>query len=188
MCFGLNIAEVVVAQCCLMTYLDNFGQTIFLRNAGSLSENIAQSFDVCHGIKTTLNIKFFLMQCCLEPQEQHYGCSCAILSQEILLGQYCTDKYSQYRWNNITQIKTLCNVVPEAPDNNPQKKLLFNVALICSGQHCTDQNTIQCCPKGSRQHCTRKILRNVVLIFLGQHCTEKDLRIFFWEARNKNAS
>ena len=86
---------------------------------------------------------------------------------------------SQYRWNNITQIKTLCNVVPEAPDNNPQKKLLFNVALICSGQHCTDQNTMQCCPKGSRQHCTRKILRNVVLIFLGQHCTEKALRIFF---------
>ena len=80
---------------------------------------------------------------------------------------------SQYRWNNITQIKTLCNVVPEAPDNNPPEKRLFNVALILSGQHCTDQNTMQCCPKGSRQHCTRKTLCNIVLILLDKRLQTK---------------
>ena len=32
-------------------------------------------------------------------------------------------------WANITQIKTLCNVVQEAPNNNAQEKILFNVVL-----------------------------------------------------------
>ena len=43
------------------------------------------------------------------------------------------------------------------------------------GQHCTGQNSMQCCPKVSRQFFTAKILFNVVLILMGQHCTQKTL-------------
>ena len=49
-------------------------------------------------------------------------------------------------WVNITQVKTICNIVQKTPDNNAQKKILFNVVLVFSGQHCTDQNPMQCCP------------------------------------------
>ena len=44
---------------------------------------------------------------------------------------------SKYYWDNIAQVKTLCNVVQEAPDNVAQEKLLFNVVSILLGQHCT---------------------------------------------------
>ena len=43
------------------------------------------------------------------------------------------------------------------------EKILFNVVLILLGQHCTGQNPMQCCAKGSRQNCTRKIQCNIVL-------------------------
>ena len=61
----------------------------------------------------------------------------------ILLGQHCTEK-------------TLCNVDREALDNIAEEKTLFNVVLILSGQQYACQNPMQCCPRGSRQHCIRK--------------------------------
>ena len=36
---------------------------------------------------------------------------------------------SQYSWDNTAQVKTLCNVVQEAPDNIAHEKTLCNVAL-----------------------------------------------------------
>ena len=52
----------------------------------------------------------------------------------------------------------LCSVALDGPDNNVQEKNLFNVVLILLRQHCTGQNTMQCCLRGSKQHCTGKIL------------------------------
>ena len=78
---------------------------------------------------------------------------------------------SQYSWDNIAQVKTLCNVVKNAPDN--KKKILFNVVSVFLGQHCTGKKPMQCCPRGSRQHCIVNILCNVDLILLGQRSTGK---------------
>ena len=82
-----------------------------------------------------------------------------------------------YSWGNIAQIKTLCSVVFQAPDNNAQEKILFYVVLILWGQHGAGQNPVQCCPRGSRQHCTGKILCKILckvfFIFMGQHGTGK---------------
>ena len=54
---------------------------------------------------------------------------------------------SKNSWDNITSVKTLCNVVTEVPHNNAQEKILFNNVLVLSGQHCTGQNSMQCCSK-----------------------------------------
>ena len=63
-----------------------------------------------------------------------------------------------HSWDNIALVKTLCNVVLEAPDNNEQEKVHFNfnVVLILVGQHCTSKNLVQRCPRGSRQQFTRE--------------------------------
>ena len=34
--------------------------------------------------------------------------------------------------------------------------IILSLVMILLGQHCTDQNPMQYCPKGSRQPCTRK--------------------------------
>ena len=44
----------------------------------------------------------------------------------------------------------------DAPDNNVSEKILFSVVFMLLGQHCTCQNLVQCCPKGSRCECTEK--------------------------------
>ena len=85
---------------------------------------------------------------------------------------YCSILY-WYSWDNIAQIRFLCNVVQEASDNIAQEKIVFNVVLILLGQHCTGKKVVQCCPRGFRQHAQEKNLFNVVLILLGQHCTAK---------------
>ena len=36
-----------------------------------------------------------------------------------------------------------------------KKKTLCNVALVLLEQNCTSQNPMQCCPRGSRQHCIK---------------------------------
>ena len=46
----------------------------------------------------------------------------------------------QFSWDNIAQVKTLCNVVQEAPENIAQEKKLFNVVLILLEQHCMSRN------------------------------------------------
>ena len=60
-------------------------------------------------------------------------------------------------------MKTLCNVVQEPPENIAHVKILFNNVVILLGQHCIDKNSVQCCPRDSRQHCTGK-KSNVVWI------------------------
>ena len=47
---------------------------------------------------------------------------------------------SQFSWDNIAQVKTLCNVVQEAPENIAQEKIMFNVVLILLEQHCRGKN------------------------------------------------
>ena len=54
-----------------------------------------------------------------------------------------------------------------------KKKILFNVVSVFLGQHCTGKKPMQCCPRGSRQHCIVNILCNVDLILLGQRSTGK---------------
>ena len=56
---------------------------------------------------------------------------------------------SQFSWDNIAQVKTLCNVVQEAPENIVQEKIMFNVVLILLEQHCRGKslcNVIQEAP------------------------------------------
>ena len=50
----------------------------------------------------------------------------------------------------------MCNVVLKASDNISQEKILFSVAVILLGQHCTAKNFVQCCPIGPIQYCTGK--------------------------------
>ena len=76
-------------------------------------------------------------------------------------------------WANIAQVKALCNIVQEAPDNMAQENVLFKVVLTLLRQHGTGKNLMQCCTTGSRQHWTVKIMFNVFLILLEQHCTGK---------------
>ena len=47
------------------------------------------------------------------------------------------------------------------PTLSNKKKILFNVVLVFLGQHCTGKKPMQCCPRGSRQHCIVNILCNV---------------------------
>ena len=47
---------------------------------------------------------------------------------------------SQFSWDNIALVKTLCNVVQEAPENIAQEKIMFNVVLILLEQHCRGKN------------------------------------------------
>ena len=85
----------------------------------------------------------------------------------------------RYSWDNIAQIKTLCiaqaiSVLSGMLQITLHKKALCNVLLILLGQHCIQQcyqcyttilcNNIiqQCCPRGSKQHCTGKKPGNVV--------------------------
>ena len=72
-----------------------------------------------------------------------------------------------YSWGNIAQIKTLCSVVFQAPDNNAQEKILFYVVLILLGQHYIGKNPMQCWTWGSRQQCTGKNLVQCCLNTLG---------------------
>ena len=114
--------------------------------------------------------------------------------QEILLGQYWTDKNSvqcctigsrrhctskkpflMFPWGSTQQctgkrpvqccLKTLWTtmhrlelylMLSERFQTTLQKKLLCNVFLILLGQDGTGQNSIQCCPRCSRQHFIRK--------------------------------
>ena len=63
---------------------------------------------------------------------------------------------SRYSWDDIAQIKTLCSVVREAPNNTTQEKILFNIVFISLGQRYSGKNPMQCCPWGSRQQCNGK--------------------------------
>ena len=105
-CFGSTLKRKFLAQCCLTMYLDNFGQTIFLGNTGSLSENIVQGFYSCSGcpksIKTTLNAGCYgSYSYAMMPRAS------STTLRKVFAVQCCPKRYS---WNNIAQIKTLCSV------------------------------------------------------------------------------
>ena len=69
-------------------------------------------------------------------------------------------------WDNIAQLKTQWNVAKEAPDKFALEIILCNVFLILSGQYWTRQISMQCCPRGSRQHCLSKGPAHCCLITL----------------------
>ena len=89
----------------------------------------------------------------------HRSKHCVMLSKRLqttLLKKNSCAMYSWYSWVNIEQVKTLYNVIREGPDYITYKKILFNVVLILLGQHCTCQNSMQCCVRRSRQLSIRK--------------------------------
>ena len=110
------------------------------------------------------------MQCCLNTPRTtlHRSKSYAMLSERlcsvvlILLGHLCTGK-------------TICNVVPEAPDNIAQEKScsmlsesswdnIEHVKTLCKNAREAPDNIAQ-----------EKFLFDVVLILLGQHPTDQSL-------------
>ena len=100
------------------------------------------------------------VQCCLNNTlgtTLHRSKSYAMLSERHFRKPCIRKNPIQCRSNtlddNIAQVKILCNLVRDTPDNISIKKILFNVVLILLGQHCTGKNPMQCCPRGSRQLC-----------------------------------
>ena len=75
--------------------------------------------------------------------------------------------------DNIAQVKTLCNVLFDAPDKSAQEKLQFNVVVRLFVQHSTGQNPMRCCPRGPRQYCIIKNQVQICLTILAQHCTDQ---------------
>ena len=134
-------------QCCL-----NILGTILHRSkvCAMLSEKL----------QTTLHKKKILCNIILIPLGQlHTTKPYAMLSERVQTALYkkrsCAILF-QFSWDNIAQVKNLWNVVWEALDNFAQEKILWNAILMLLGQHFTDQNFMQCCPRGSRQHYIRK--------------------------------
>ena len=74
---------------------------------------------------------------------------------------------SQYSWDNFAQLKTLCNNIRGVPGNNEQEKIFWKIVLILLGKHCTAENPMQCCPRGSRQLCIRTNAAQCCLNTLG---------------------
>ena len=68
----------------------------------------------------------------------------------------------QFSWDNIAKVKTLCNVVQEAPENTSQEKILFNVVLILLEQYCTSRNLCNDIHEVPDNIVQEKILVNVV--------------------------
>ena len=60
----------------------------------------------------------------------------------ILLGQHCAGQ-------------NIYAMLSERLQTTIHKKILCNVVLALLGQYCTAQDPTQCCPRGSKQHCTR---------------------------------
>ena len=89
--------------------------------------------------------------CAILPQHGRYN----ILYIIFLIKVVCQPRAS------ITQVKTLCNVVQEAPDNIALEEIMFNVVLIfliILGQHRTGKSLKQFCLRGSSQQCMGKNL------------------------------
>ena len=82
------------------------------------------------------------MQCCPRGSRGH----CIIFPV-----QFCLDTLG-----TTLHRSKLYAVSRKAPDNIASEKIQCNVVLILLGQHCTAQNPMQYCPRGSRQHCIRK--------------------------------
>ena len=81
------------------------------------------------------------VQCCSRDSRQHCTGKNPV--------QYCL----KYSWDSIAQVKTLCNVVQEAPDNIAHEKILLNNVVILLGQHYTGKNPVQSCPRSNLVQC-----------------------------------
>ena len=87
---------------------------------------------------------------------------------------------SSYSRDNIVQVAPQSSIQYYLTSTRQHciNKILFNVVLILLGQYCTDKIFMQCCSKGSRQHCIKKkkkkVLINVVLILFRVHSTVKN--------------
>ena len=95
---------------------DNISLTILLCNAGSLLGKTAQGFylyNVAQGVLRHFSYAIFS------------GASQTTL-HNIFPVQSCPRR--SYSWVNIAQIKTLCIVVLEAPDNNAQEKFCLRLS------------------------------------------------------------
>ena len=111
------------------------------------------------------------VQCCLNTLEttmhrsKPYAMFCLRSSR-----QHCIRKNSVQCCLN-TLGSTLHSLKPYAMLSERLQAALhmkkFCSMLILLGQHCTDQNPLQYCLRGSRQHCTEKVLCNILLILLG---------------------
>ena len=53
---------------------------------------------------------------------------------------------------------------PRGPRQHRIKKILRNFPLILLGQHRTDRNPMQCCPRASKQLCIRKMFHSVLMV------------------------
>ena len=53
----------------------------------------------------------------------------------------------------------------EKPQTTLHKKILCNFVLILLGQHCTGQNPMQCCPRGSKQLCISKMFHSMLTAY-----------------------
>ena len=81
---------------------------------------------------------------------------CPSLIDTTLYRLFYSEKLSVKHGPTFHQVKILCNVAQEVPDNIAHGKILFNIVVILLGQHCTGKNPVQCCPRDSRQHCIGK--------------------------------
>ena len=75
----------------------------------------------------------------------------------------------------MAEVNTLCNTVLQAPDDNVQEKILFNVVLILFGQCCKGKYSINVVLEAPGNNEQEKILFKVVLVLLGQHWKDKNL-------------
>ena len=133
---------------------------------------------------TALQRKNSIMQCCPKSSKQCKNKS----SFWILLGQHCTVqntmqcclrssmqhfivkkpvKFCLYTLGTTLYRSKTYAILPKMLQTTLHKKILCYFVLILLRQHCTGQNSMQCCLRGSRQHCIRKRLVRFCLHTLG---------------------
>ena len=115
----VNVALILLVQCCTGKSLYNVVQLA--------PENIAQGKNP--------------VQCYLKTFGTILQKPCIMLCKWRATDNIAQEKscsmLSQYFWDNIAKVKTLCNVVQLASDNIAPEKIQFKVVLILLGQHFT---------------------------------------------------
>ena len=143
-------------------------QIIFLSNVVSFRQHRLDNISMQSEPLEQHCTEYLPMSCCPKsiktPLNRIFSCAMLSSASRTTLHKnfpvQCCPRRS-HSWGNIAQIKTLCSVVYEAPDNNAQEKILFYVVLILLGQHYIGKNPMQCWTWGSRQQCTEKNPGNV---------------------------
>ena len=93
------------------------------------------------------------MTCCTG---QNFRQCCVRNSRQLWIRKNPVQCYLSTLRTTLHMEKTLCNIVWEAPDNNLLEKILGNFVSILLVQHCTGQNSMKHCLRGSRQLGIRK--------------------------------